>query len=129
MRLPLVAVWACLHVRQHGLTEMKRCCQIGLNVSLPLFTSLLVGHRCAVLPIWTRDTTVVDQHIDAVVKELRRFFNSSTDLWDGAKVAHGIRKVTICDECVEMNFSGVFQFFFIEVEDEDFVALLEKVAS
>lgn len=27
-----------------------------------------------------------------------------------------------------MYFGGVFQFFFVEVEDEDFVALLEEVS-
>ena len=76
-----------LHVWQNSLTEMEGSCQVGFDVSLPLGAGVEVVHGFAVLPEGAADSSVVDQDVDPVVKEVGGFLGCFTDVVDASEIA------------------------------------------
>lgn len=73
------------------------------------------------------DAAVVDEDVDFVVEEFGGFRYGGSDFGDGAEVAESRGK--ICRELSQVGVDAVVEFLFVEIDDEDSVAVLKEGSS
>lgn len=102
--------------------------QICLNICDPFCGGLEVVHGLVVFPERVADAAIVDQDINATIKELGCCFCSSPNVIDASKVADRGAELSFICEGLQMNFGRVLKLLLIKVEDEDFMAFLQEVS-
>lgn len=128
LRQLLHLVGTChLHIWYTSLADDEISGQVHINIFLPHVKGRGVFHSLIVWPIWMRDTSIVDQTIDPIIK----MFGCCLDC-----LANCIRigQVAYCPGDLgavlfEMDFGGMLQLFFVNIQKEYLVTLLSEVAS
>lgn len=117
----LVALRSCLHVRDACRAYGERRSKISLDVRLPLLEHRWIVHAGAILPVRIGYATIVDQDVDATTKETGGLLDTLTYRRDISEIAD--RGAEARSVVLEMSLSGVLEFFFVDVKDEDLVAV------
>jgi hypothetical protein len=117
------------HIRNARLAHSKGPAKIRLDVRLPLLPRILILHGLAVLPLRSRDTAIVDEHIDPAIEEgLSRLGDLGPYILHVAEVADSGVDFLLVVVLFQVHFCGVLQFCGVEVEDEHVMAGFEEHA-
>jgi hypothetical protein len=89
-----------------------------------LIQDIWVIHGGVVPPVRICNTTVVDEDIDATAQEIRSLSDFLANVRDVSQVADCAGDIG--EESLKVGLCSIGEFFFIDVEDEDFIATLDN---